>query len=608
MTRALLRIDPHDGTTMTEYKAPIDDMQFILRDLLQLSDYAAELDCEALSDELIDAVLQEGARFAEREIHPLNASGDREGCRLEEGRVISPAGFKEAYKLFAEGGWLGMTADPEYEGQGLPHALNFATGEMVSSANPSFGMYTGMNKGAVEVLESSATEELKQGYLPRLNSGEWSATMNLTEAHAGTDLGLLKTKAVPRDDGSYLVSGTKIFISSGEHELSDNIIHLVLARLPDAPAGTKGISLFLVPKILPDAGGGAGERNNVECLSLEKKMGLKASATCVMNYDNAVGYIVGHENAGLPAMFRMMNSMRLMVGGQGLGAAELAYQNAAAYVKERRQGRGPGSGTPAGSADPLIEHPDIRRMLLFCRAYVEGARALTYWASLQVDISEKSPDREKRREAGELLALLTPVIKAYLSEKGEEVVSMALQCFGGHGYIVETGVEQIYRDVRISKIYEGATGVQALDLVGRKVLMNRGENLKRFVEQVRASCADCPREIADFRQALSQSVDDLEAATRWLFENAAQDPAVPGSVSVNYLTLMGLVCMGYMWMEMALKANAMLQDGAANKDFLNDKITVGRFYTAHFLPDTGSLLRKIQAGATPVMSLEAGSF
>jgi acyl-CoA dehydrogenase len=588
------------------YKAPLDDMQFILQDVLKLSERKELFGETEISNELIDAVLQEMEKFSTHVVLPLNASGDHEGCKLVDGQVITPNGFKEAYLTFMEGGWIGMTCSTEIGGLGLPHALQTAVGEMISAVNPGFGMYTGMNKGAIAALQSSGSPDLLKTYLPKLVSGEWTATMNLTEPQAGTDLGLLKTKAILQADGSYKITGSKIFISGGDHDFTDNIIHLVLARVSGAPGGSKGISLFVVPKFLVNTDGSLGSRNAAYCTGLEKKMGLKGSATCSISFEGCEGYIVGCENSGLKTMFSMMNTMRIAVGGQGVSHANIAYQNASRYSKERLQGRAPGSTNPSDQPEPIVRLPDVRRMLMSARSFSEGGRAFTSWMGLQLDIAETSPNKEERTASQSLLALLTPVLKGYLTEVSEEVISMCLQCFGGHGYITETGVEQIYRDARIAKIYEGATGVQAIDLLGRKVLMDRGESLAAFITLVKITCSSCDRHdnLQPFSTATRLAIDDLEDVTQWLFNNVTDDINLAGSASHHYLLLMGLVTTGYMWCMMALTAHEQLQQDKGNPFFLRNKITTGKSYIALYMPDSQALVKKIKAGADVVMSLD----
>src|SRR3712207_5548730 len=466
---------------MPTYKAPVDDIRFVLDELLDVGQLAALPGYEDASPDVLLAVLEEGAKLCEEVLAPLNQRGDAEGCRLENGIVRTPGGFKEAYQAFCAGGWPAMLAEPEFGGQGLPRLTRFVLDEMLCSANLSFRMYPELAHGATALLERWADDELKRRFLPKLVDGTWAGTMCLTEPQAGTDLGIIRTKAVPAGDGAYHVTGTKIFISAGDHDLTENIIHLVLARLPDAPPGTKGISMFLVPKYIPTDEGAPGTPNGVTCGSIEHKMGIKASATCVMNYDGAKGWLVGEPHAGLKAMFLMMNGARLGVGIQGLGLSEVSYQNAVAYARERLQGRSiTGAKAKDKEADPIIVHPDVRRMLMTMKAYTEGERALAYWVGMLIDVAERHPDAEKKQEADDLVALMTPVVKAFLTDSAFEVTNLGVQTMGGHGYIREYGMEQFVRDARIGQIYEGTNGIQALDLVGRKMSLGNGRLVKRF--------------------------------------------------------------------------------------------------------------------------------
>jgi len=589
-----------------EYKAPIEDMQFILKDILGIADENSVNTNVDLSEELVDIILSEMAKFSEQIICPLNATGDSEGCQFNDGQVKTPQGFKEAYKSFSEGGWIGMTCSEEHGGQALPHSLNAAVFEMVTAANPGFSMYTGMNKGAISALKTAGSEVLKSTYLPKLVSGEWTATMNLTEAHAGTDLGLLQTKANIQKDGSYNIDGAKIFISGGDHDFTDNIVHLVLARTPDAPKGSRGISLFLVPKFLLKEDGSLGARNSAYCTGIEKKMGLRSSATCSMFFDAATGYLIGDENTGLKIMFAMMNVMRIAVGGQGVSLSDIAYQNASSYSKERLQGRSPGSTLGGDKAEPLIKIPDVRRMLMASKSFTEAGRAFTFWLGHQVDITESSSNEQEVDTAEQMLALLTPVLKGFLTETAENVISMSLQCFGGHGYITETGIEQIYRDIRISKIYEGATGVQAIDLLGRKIIMNKGQSLKLFIGQVKNKSNECAEydDLQLLSGIINDSLADLEEATQWLMSSFSKDVHLLGSASHHYLMLMGLVTTGYMWTLMSLKAREQLDKGLGNKTFLQNKIDTGKFYMTQYLVETSSLVKKIKLGSDTVMTID----
>lgn len=590
---------------MPTYKAPLDEIRFLLEDVLDVGQLTALGGYEEATPELLLAVLEEGARLCESVIAPLNQTGDAEGCHLENGRVKTPAGFKGAYDAYREGGWTAITAPTEFGGQGLPHLPYFVLDEMLCSANLSFGMYPGLSHGATELLERWGDAELKQRFLPRLVDGSWSGTMCLTEAHAGTDLGIIRTKAVPAGDGAYLVNGTKIFISSGDHDLTDNIIHLVLAKLPDAPPGTKGISLLLVPKLLPSEEGTSGSANGVSCGAIEHKMGIKANATCVLNFENARGWLVGEPHNGMKAMFTMMNGARLGVGLQGLGVAEVAYQNALAYSKERTQGRSlRGPQNPGGEADPIIVHPDVRRMLMTMKAYVEGMRALVYWVAMLIDVEQHHADDAKRAEAADLLALMTPVIKGFCTDVGFEITNLALQCYGGHGYIREFGMEQFVRDARITQIYEGTNGVQAMDLLGRKVPDGGGRLTARFFGLVQADlvAAQGNATLADIVTPVADALAVLQRTTMTVMGRAQRNPEEIGAAAAEYLRLFGLVATGWMWVRMATVA---AEQGGARNDA---RLATARFYVTRLLPPVGALAAQIAAGAAPVMALEAGAF
>ena len=599
---------------MQTYRAPRRDMRFVLHELLDVGQLAALPGYEDATPDVIDAVLDEGARLCENVLLPLNRPGDEEGCTYENGVVRTPKGFKEAYRTFAEGGWTSLACDPAYGGQGLPKALNVAFVEMVCSTNLSFGTYPALSAGAYNAIAAHAPEELKALYLPRLADGSWSGTMCLTEPQCGTDLGLIRTRAEPNgENGTYRVSGTKIFISAGEHDLTENIVHLVLARLPDAPPGTKGISLFLVPKFLPNDDGAPGMRNGVACAGIEHKMGIKASSTCTMVFDGATGWLLGEPHRGMRCMFTMMNDARLAVGVQGLGLAETAYQSAVAYARERLQGRAlKGPRYPDQPADPIIVHPDVRRMLLTMRAGNEGARALAYETGLALDLAERHPDPAVRQEAEDRVALMTPVIKAFFTDSGFEATNLGMQVFGGHGYIRETGVEQLVRDARIAQIYEGANGVQALDLVGRKLPAHFGRLLRsffhpaaRFVEDNQAD----PR-LAEFVLPLAKALGRLQQATLTVAQRGLKDPEEAGAASSDYLRLFALVALAHVWARMAKVAQAKLAAGGgeADGDFYRAKLATGRFYMARVLPQTGGLFSALMAGAKPVMELEAELF
>ncbi|MDD3798626.1 MAG: acyl-CoA dehydrogenase C-terminal domain-containing protein [Novosphingobium sp.] len=592
---------------MPSYQAPVRDMRFVINELLELSSHADLPGFESVSPDLVDTLVEEAGKFTSEVLAPLNATGDREGCtRHADGSVTTPAGFKEAYARFREAGWGSISMPAEYGGQGLPHPFAFVVEEFVDSANIGFGLFPFLAVGAVAAIYAAGTEEQKQTYLPRMISGEWLGTMNLTEPHCGTDLGLIRTKAEPLDDGSYAISGTKIFISSGEHDLTENIIHLVLAKTPGAPEGTKGISLFLVPKVLVNADGSLGERNAVSCGSLEEKMGLHGSATCVMNYDGAKGWMVGEENKGLAAMFVMMNAARLGVGIQGLGLAEVAYQNAVAYARERRQGRAlTGPAEPDEKADPIIVHPDVRRMLMDAKALTEGLRALALWSGLLVELSHKAKTEEERRAADDLVGLLTPVVKGYTTERAFEITVNMQQVFGGHGYIREWGMEQFVRDARIPMIYEGTNGVQAMDLCGRKLPKHGGRAVQAFFKLVDgevAAAMDDPQ-LGDLAARLGKAVGEQKAATMWFLQNAMTNPNNLGAGAFHYMNIMGIVAVGLMWLRMARIAAAKLAEGADDKAFYEAKLTTARYFAERMMPDAGALRRKIEGGAEAMMAL-----
>lgn len=595
---------------MTVYKAPIRDMQFVLHELLDAEACFAELPGgEEASADIIDAILEEGAKLCENVVFPTNRTGDIEGCRFDNGEVHTPSGFKEAYAAIADGGWTALACDPEYGGQGLPHTLSVFIEEMLQSCNMSLALYQGLTRGAYVAIHAHGTDALKRTFLPKLVDGSWSGVMCLTESHAGTDLGLLRTRATPDADGSYRVSGSKIFITGGDQDITENIVHLVLARLPDAPDGVKGISMFLVPKYLVNDDGTLGDRNAVSCGSIEHKMGIKGASTCVMNYENAVGYLVGERHKGLRAMFSMMNHERLMVGQEGLAQAEVAYQSAVDYARERIQGRAlSGPKAPDKAADPILVHPDVRRMLLTGRAYNEAARALLGWVSLNVDISERHPDAQAREHADDVVALLTPVIKAYFTDYGSEVCNLCLQVFGGHGYVSEWGMEQLVRDARIAQIYEGANGIHALDLAGRKLSMHDGRLVKRYLSTLKAFLDEHTDDaaLAEFTVPLAGAVANLESATRWIATASAKDPEEIGAASYDYLKLMALVSFGYMWARAA--AVSMPKVEGDNSGFYQAKLTTARFYMKRLLPQVESLAKTLRAGSDTLMDLPAESF
>jgi alkylation response protein AidB-like acyl-CoA dehydrogenase len=596
---------------MPAYKAPLDDIRFLLHDVHNIGQLAALPGFEDATPEMIDEVLAGGAKICEEVLFPINQSGDAEGVHFENGVVRTPAGFKEAYARYAADGWTAVAADANYGGQGLPEMTRFVMEEMLCSANLSFSMYPGLSHGAYSALISHGSEELKQRFLPKLIDGSWGGTMCLTEAHAGTDLGIITTKAVPAADGAYAITGQKIFISAGEHDLTENIVHLVLARLPDAPSGTKGISLFLVPKFIPTPDGGVGARNGVTCGSVEHKMGIKASATCVLDFDHATGWMVGEAHKGMRAMFVMMNSARLAVGLQGLGLSEVAYQNALAYAKERLQGRSlTGPKNAGGVADPILVHPDVRKGLLRIKALNEGMRSLAYAVGIRIDLEHRHPDAAVRQDAEDIVQLMTPVIKAFLTDKGFDNTNTALQTLGGHGYIKEYGIEQYVRDARIAQIYEGTNAVQALDLVGRKLPMEGGRLVRRFFELVKTDvdAAASVDGLEDAAKALGGSLYQLQKATMLLAERGFANPDEVGAAATEYLHLMGYVAVGWQWLRMATAAGAQLAAGTGDKRFLEAKLKTARFYFARILPETGTLLGAIQSGSAPIMAFDVAEF
>jgi hypothetical protein len=603
---------PKEDPAMTIYAAPLEDMRFILNDVLDIKAYANLPGFADASPDVLDAILEESGKFASEVLHPLNGVGDSEGCkRADDGSVTTPKGFKEAYKTFAEGGWTGLSADPDYGGQGLPGLVGLACSEMVSSANMAFGMYPGLAHGAYSALHHHGTDEQKALYLPKMVTGEWTGTMNLTEPHSGTDLGLMRTKAVPQGDGSYKISGSKIWISAGEHDLADNIIHLVLAKIPGGPDGIKGVSLFVVPKFLVNADGSLGERNSLVCGGLEEKMGIHGNSTCVMNYDEATGWLVGEEHKGMRAMFTMMNEARLGVALQGVAIAEVAYQNAADYARERLQGRSiSGPKAPDQPADPIIVHPDVRRMLMEQRAFTEGARALLLWAGLHADLANVHPEESVREKGDDYMGLLTPVLKAYFTDMGLRSTVNAQQVYGGSGYTREMGVEQFVRDARITMVYEGANGIQALDLVGRKLAQNGGRALQTFLQDVGGYAKDLKDDddLGDYARSVIGSVKAIEEATGFLMENALQDPDEAGAASYDFLYLTAYAAMGYIWLQMMQKAAACKSEGAGNPDFHDAKLTTGRFFFERMMPDYHGHLAKLKAGGASMMALDAEAF
>jgi 3-(methylsulfanyl)propanoyl-CoA dehydrogenase len=595
---------------MPIYKAPVDDALFLLNDVFHLDHYGNLPGFSDASPDVVEAVLREAAKFSEEVLTPLNRVGDKEGCkRAPDGSVATPKGFKDAYNKIVEGGWTGISVPSEFGGQGLPATLTEIVNEFFCSANMAFAMYPGLTQGAIAALLVHASAELKTKYLPKMVEGVWTGTMNLTEPHCGTDLGLLRSKAVKQPDGSYKISGTKIFISAGEHDLSENIIHLVLARIEGAPAGTKGISLFVVPKILVKDDGSLGSRNAVSCGSIEEKMGIHGNSTCVMNYDGAIGWLIGEEHRGLNAMFTMMNEARLGVGVQGLALSEVAYQNAVAYAKERLQGRSiSGVKFPDKAADPIIVHPDVRRALMSIRAFNEAGRALVMWTALKSDVAHRSDDEKERQSADDHMGLLTPVIKGVLTDGGFANAVMAQQIFGGHGYIAEHGMEQFVRDARIAQIYEGANGIQALDLVGRKLGKDGGRAIMAFFNEVQTYLKERANsdEMNVYLKPLGQSLAHLQEASMWFMQNAMAKPDNAGAGSYDYMHLFGLVALGYMWCRIAEAVLA--KKGNASAQRMTAKLVTARFFMERMLPETATRLARIQAGAASTMELPADAF
>jgi len=592
---------------MPTYKAPVDDALFLLNDVFHLERYGNLPGFAEASPDTVEAILREAAKFTEEVLSPLNRIGDKQGCtRHPDASVTTPDGFKDAYRQLVEGGWIGISAPEEFGGQGLPGTMTVLVNEFLCSANMAFAMYPGLTQGAIAALITHASQELKEKYLPKMVEGSWTGTMNLTEPHCGTDLGLLRTKAVKQPDGSFKITGTKIFISAGEHDMAENIVHFVLARIEGAPSGTRGISLFVVPKMLVNDDGSLGARNGVSCGSIEEKMGIHANSTCVMNYDGAIGWLVGEENRGLNAMFVMMNEARLGVGVQGLALSEVAYQNAAIYAKERLQGRAlSGTKFPDKPADPIIVHPDVRRALLTMRAFNEAGRALVIWAALSSDVAHRSGDEKQRQIADDQLGLLTPVIKGVLTDKGFANTVLAQQIFGGHGYIAEHGMEQFVRDARIAMIYEGANGIQALDLVGRKLAANGGRAVMAFFNEVQTYLKERASSDAlnEYLKPLGASLAHLQQATMWFMNNAMAKPDNAGAGATDYMHLLGLVVLGYMHARIAEAAQARGEDPS-----MQAKLVTSRFFMQRMLPETATHLARIEAGAGSVMELPAEAF
>ncbi len=592
---------------MPTYTAPVKDMQFVLHEVLNVTDQEVP-GYEDLDADFTNAILEEAGKISSEVLQPLNAVGDKEGCTLENGVVRTPTGFKDAFDQMKEGGWTALDCDPDYGGQGLPYLMGTAVGEMMVSANMAFNMYQGLTHGAYSAIHAHGTDEQKATYLPKMVSCDWTGTMNLTEPHCGTDLGLMRTKAAPQDDGSYKISGQKIFISAGEHDLSDNIIHLVLAKIEGGPEGIKGVSLFIVPKFMVNEDGSLGARNGVSVGNIEEKMGIHGNSTCVMNYDEATGYLLGTEHKGMRAMFTMMNEARLGVGLQGYAQASVAYENAAWYANDRLQGRAvTGDVYPDKPADPLIVHPDIRRNLMDQKSFVEGARAFVFWGANLIDRHHRAGDDD----ADGLISLMTPVIKGFLTDKGFEYATAAQQVYGGHGYIEEWGMSQFARDARIAMIYEGANGVQALDLVGRKLAQDGGKHVMAFFEMVKGFIKENSGDEAfdkEFLEPLKAASKDLQAAGMYFMQNGMKNPNHALAGSYDFMHMMGHVCLGLMWARMAKAAQASLDGGASDKAFYETKIATGRYYMARQLPATAMHLARINSGADTVMALEAANF
>jgi len=597
---------------MPVYKAPVNDTLFVLNDVLGLERYNNLPGFEDATPDMIEAILGEAGRLAEEGLFPVNLSGDQQGCvRHADGRITTPTGFKPVYDQYCQGGWIGLAAPAEFGGQGLPYTLHAAVGEYMSSANMALMMYPGLTQGAIAAILVHGSDEQKTNYLPKMVEGTWSGTMNLTEPHCGTDLGLLRTRAVPDGNGAYRISGQKIFISAGDHDMTENVIHLVLARIEGAPEGTKGISLFIVPKFQVSADGSIGDANGVSCGAIEHKMGIHGNATCVMNYDEATGYLIGPENRGLNAMFVMMNEARLSVGLQGLAIAEVAYQNAADYARDRIQGRSlSGVKAPDKKADPIIVHPDIRRTLMTIKAFNEAGRAFLLWTALKSDIAHRSPDEKERQAADDILGLMTPILKGVMTDKGFDHAVMAQQVFGGHGYIEEHGMSQYVRDARIAMLYEGTNGIQALDLVGRKLGQNGGRAVMALFKEIGDFCEDnrSDENLAGFTKPLKKGLNDLQAASMWFMQNAMAKPDNAGAGSTDYMHLSGLVVLGYMWAKIAKAAQAALANGDPRGDFMQNKLITARFFMEKIMPETVLRKTRIESGADSMMALAAEAF
>ncbi|WGI22714.1 acyl-CoA dehydrogenase C-terminal domain-containing protein [Amylibacter sp. IMCC11727] len=591
---------------MPTYAAPTKDMAFVLHDLLGIEKSNVP-GYDDLTPDFTSAILEEAAKIHQDVIAPLNVVGDKEGCKLENGVVRTPTGFKDAFDQFREGGWTGIACEEEFGGQGLPYLMGTTIGEMTSAANQAFAMYGGLTNGAYASILAHGSQAQKETYLPNMASCKWTGTMNLTEPHCGTDLGMMRTKAEPQADGSYKISGQKIFISAGEHDMSDNIIHLVLAKIVGGPEGIKGVSLFIVPKFMVNEDGSEGARNGVSCGAIEEKMGIHGNSTCVMNYDEATGYLLGDEHKGMRAMFTMMNHARLGVGLQGLAQAEAAYQNAVVYAKDRLQGRAvTGAENPDGPADPIIVHPDVRRSLMDQKSFIEGARAFVYWGAMMIDQAHGLEDKD----ADGMISLLTPVIKGFLTDQGYDMTVQAQQLYGGHGYIEEWGMSQFTRDARIAMIYEGANGVQALDLVGRKLAQDGGKHVMAFFEMVKSFISENKdnEALVDFIEPLKAASKDLQAAGMFFMQNGMKDPNAALSGSNDFMHMFGHVCLGLMWARMAKAATSALDAGTDDPEFYQNKLVTGRYYMARQLPATGMHLARIQSGADTVMGLSAEAF
>ncbi|WP_296716653.1 acyl-CoA dehydrogenase C-terminal domain-containing protein [Erythrobacter sp.] len=597
---------------MPTYTAPTRDTRFVVNEVLDLASYGNLPGFENATPDMIDTVINEAGKFCAEVLAPVNQAGDEHGCtRHDDGSVTTPPGFKEAYQAYVESGWGTLAQPEEFGGQGLPHVLGFVLEEYAGTANQAFAMYPGLTAGAISAILAKGSDEQKAAYVPKMISGEWSGTMNLTEPQCGTDLGMIRTKAVPNGDGSYAITGTKIFISAGEHDLTSNIIHLVLAKTPGAPDSTKGISLFIVPKFVLDENGEPAERNGVTCGSIEKKMGIHGNATCLLNYDGATGYLVGEENKGLAAMFIMMNAARLGVGIQGYAQAEVAYQNAVTYALDRRQGRAlSGPAEPEAKADPIFVHPDVRRMLMDAKVFTESMRALCLWGALQVDLTHKAQTPEEREQADLLIGLMTPVIKGYGTDKGYDIATNMQQVYGGHGYVREWGMEQFVRDSRIAMIYEGANGVQAMDLCGRKLAANGGKAIQAFFAMVDEEIAAAKQvgELKDVAGRLEKALGEQKAATMWFMQNAMANPNHLGAGAHHYMHIMGIVTLGFFWLKMAKVALGKLAGEPEDKAFYEAKLVSANYYAERYLPDAGALRRKLEAGSEYMMKLPEEAF